>query len=554
MERINHRAQERILLKPAERMANPDFTTFAAKIKQLTDAAYSKTLQGYHVPYTLENFNRLVEIFGASEISYTPKVAKTPISVPANVVEKKVVADTIALPTPQAKEKADTPNIKIRLEHYANNFRLYMPKNEADVQFVLGFRYSQWDKAGYYWRIPRYGDNLARIQKYFGHRLQEDKTHMPAPTAPDLPPEGTCHCLHQTNGRVHIKCTYNPQLNVFIKQQPYYKYDQQKKTWSVAWHPQLQADCKAFAQTVGLKLIWEVASNKKGGKMRPDFKKMPSYKPVPAAYIAKLKELNYSEHSIKNYSSHFEEFLNCYPHTDAADISPNMIELHMQYLVIDRMFGVSSHKTAISAIKFYYERVLKHTKYTYNFELPQDEKKLPRILSKEEMKLLIAQANNLKHEFLLKLTYGTGMRLEEVVHLEWPDMQIDRNMILVRDAKNNNDRYVPMPKKVKELLPAYRAEYKPLKFVIEPKNKPGKIYSDRSAQEVFANCLKKSGIEKPGSFHSLRHCFATHALESGVSLRVIQQILGHKSLKTTEIYTHVTQKTLDEFKSPLDDL
>jgi len=90
--------------------------------------------------------------------------------------------------------------------------------------------------------------------------------------------------------------------------------------------------------------------------------------------------------------------------------------------------------------------------------------------------------------------------------------------------------------------------------VEEPENGPGKAYSARSAQNVFSDCLKRAGIEKPATFHTLRHCFATHALENGVSLRVIQQLLGHSSLKTTEIYTHITQKTLDEFKSPLDEL
>jgi integrase/recombinase XerD len=123
------------------------------------------------------------------------------------------------------------------------------------------------------------------------------------------------------------------------------------------------------------------------------------------------------------------------------------------------------------------------------------------------MKLILEQANNLKHEFLLKLTYGTGMRLEEVIELEWTDINTDRRMILIRDAKNNNDRYVPLPQKVLALIPAFREKYKPIKYVIEPENKPGKQLADRTAQEVFAYCLKKSGIDKPATFHTLRHCF-----------------------------------------------
>jgi integrase/recombinase XerD len=554
IQRIHHRQQERILLKPTERLAKDEFAVYAQKIKKVDGWAYSKTHQGYLVPCTRACFNRLNEIFGKDCIAYEPK---TPQHEPPVVKGEEGEKKAPPLPTPDQKVPAKpttAPKAGIRLDHYEKNFRLYMPKNDADVQFVLGIRYSKWIQEEFYWRIPRYGDNLERIRKYFGKRLQESTENLPPPKAIEMPPAGVCRCVQHNNGRVSVSCGYHANLNVFLKSQPYHYYDPLKRIWSVAWHEQLQAEFKAFAEREALKLIWETAPNKKGGKPRPFFSKMQHYQPVPDAYIAKLKELNYSENSIRNYCMHFEEFINCHPNTDASDISPQMIETHMQYLVIERQFGVSSHKGAISAIKFYYERVLKQPKYTYHFEQPREEKKLPKVLSKEEMKLILEQANNLKHEFLLKLTYGTGMRLEEVIELEWPDINTDRRMILIRDAKNNNDRYVPLPQKVLALIPAFREKYKPIKYVIEPENKPGKQLADRTAQEVFAYCLKKSGIDKPATFHTLRHCFATHALESGVSLRVIQQILGHRSLKTTEIYTHVTQKTLDEFRSPLDDL
>jgi integrase/recombinase XerD len=557
LQRIYHREEERILLKPVERLAPEDFSVYSEKVKQVEGWGYSNTYKGYYVPYCRISFDRLLEIFGADTLEYPNKAWwEESKKAPPPIVGNETA--TIDIPAHNKQEKHSAlQKDRILLEHHERHLRLFMPKNDADVQFLLGIRYSKWIAEEFYWRIPRYGDNLARIRKYFGNRLQENTEHMPPPAPPGpnaraAVPPGTCHCLYQNNGRVTIKCHYLPALNIFIKQQPYFFYDKEKREWSVAWHERLQDDFKIFAAREGLKLIWETAPNKKGGKMRPAFKQMQNYKPVPDAYIAKLRELNYSDNTIQNYSMHFEEFINCHPHTEPEDISPEMIEKHMQYLVIERQFGVSSHKGAISAIKIYYEKVLKQPKYTYRFEQPRDEKKLPKILSKEEIKLVIEQANNLKHSFIMKLTYGTGLRLGEVMNLEWSDMNIPRRMLLVRDGKNHTDRYVPIPKKIIEMIPAYREKDKPLKYVIEPEHHPGKQISERTLQEVFAYCLKKSGIKKPGTFHTLRHCFATHALENGVSLRVIQEILGHKSLKTTEIYTHVTQKTLDEFKSPLD--
>jgi site-specific recombinase XerD len=565
LQRIHHRQEDRILLKPTERLAEEAFAAYTAKIKQIPGCTYSKTFNGYYVPGTKESFEQIKQIFGENNITYTLKANHAAISVSKQTQQtsntkpdEKKEAKPPSIAKSEKKEAAAAANttnpLAIRLEHGEKSFRLYMPKNEADVQFVIGIRYSKWVKEEYYWRIPKYGDNLERIRKYFGDRLQEKIPNLLPPQPVEMPPPGVCRCVQMQNGRVSVLANYHAELISFLKKQPYPTYQPDKKLWTVAWHENIFKELSTCAQTHGLTLQWETATGKKIGTPRPLFKQMKSYRPVPEAYFLKLKELNYDEDTQRNYAMHFEEFINCHLGYAPEDITPEMIEKHMQYLVTERNLGVSSHRGAISAIKFYYERVLKQPKYTYLFEQPREEKKLPKILSKQEIKTVIAQANNLGHEFLLKLAYGTGLRLKEVIELKWTEINLDRKMILVLDAKNNKDRYVPLPKKVLELIPAYREKYGLIKYVIEPERNPGQQYSRRSAQSVMQYCLKKSGIEKPATFHTLRHCFATHALENGVSLRVIQQLLGHSSVKTTEIYTHVTQKTLDEFKSPLDEL
>ena len=554
LERIQHREQDRILLKPAERMEKSDFNAYAEKIKQVAGVAYSKTHQGYHVPYTRSSFTRLLEIFGKDYIVYDQNAPKQPTE-RLGVAEQKKELPIQPTLEKKAVVKTDTTTATgIRLEHYEKYYRLYMPKNDADVQFVLGIRYSQWNKEGYYWRIPRYGDNVERIRKYFGNRLQENMDNLPARKTPEMPPPGVCRCVQMQNGRVSFLANYHAELVKFLKCQPYPAYNQDTRLWTVAWHENLIQEITLFTLRHGLTLQWENASGKRIGEPRPLYKKMKDYRAVPNAYLLKLKQINYDKNTINNYCMHFEEFLNRHNPLNLEDINPEMIEKHMQYLVTERNLGVSSQKGAISAIKFYYEKVLKKQKYTYLFEQPREEKKLPKVLSKQEIKAIIAKANNLKHSFFLKLTYGTGLRVQELIDLEWSDINTDRKMILVRDAKYNKDRYIPLPKKVLELIPTYRAQYGLIKYVVEPESGPGKAYSARSAQNVFSDCLKRAGIEKPATFHTLRHCFATHALENGVSLRVIHQLPGHSSLKTTEIYRHITQKTKDECRSPLDEL
>lgn len=549
LQKITHRDETRI------QVAFPYNATDQQKIKQVEGRKWSKTLTCWHVPYSKKSFEALKQVFGEENLSYEKKTDNPDKSHPAN----KDIGDTKPNPNSILPNKGNKSPVAdqvgvVKILFSEKYYKLYLPKAETDIQFIRSIKFSAWLKEERCWRVPVYGDNLERIRKHFGLRLQEDKIMASKIALPALPAAGECHCLQLTNGRVRFAFSFHSKIIEFVKKQPFFKYEPATRMWSVAWHENLQSETQAFADKASIILKWDIAPNKRGGKSRPLYRKMKNYKPVPEAYIAKLKELNYSENSISNYAMHFEEFINCHPNQEACDITPQMIELHMQYLVIERQFSVSSHKGAISAIKFYYEKVLKQPKYHYQFEQPREEKKLPVVLSKEEIQKLLLQANNIKHAFLLKLTYGTGMRLEEVTGLKWADVQIERGMILLRDPKFSHDRYVPLPKKIVELIPEYRKTYTPKKYVIEPYRGTGKPISDRSAQQILGGCLERSGIKKHATFHTLRHCFATHALESGVSLRIIQEILGHKSLKTTEIYTHVTQKNLDDFTSPLDNL
>ena len=185
-------------------------------------------------------------------------------------------------------------------------------------------------------------------------------------------------------------------------------------------------------------------------------------------------------------------------------------------------------------------------------ERPRRERKLPEVLSRDEVQRIIQCVGNLKHRTLLIVIYGSGLRIGEALRLRWPDISRDERLIYIRNAKGSKDRRVPLPEKTIQALETYYPAYRTREYIFKGQN--GGQYSDRSVQQVFKRAVKKAGIKRHVTLHTLRHSFATHLLESGADIRYIQEILGHNSPKTTMLYTHVSSKKISEFRSPLDDL
>lgn len=173
--------------------------------------------------------------------------------------------------------------------------------------------------------------------------------------------------------------------------------------------------------------------------------------------------------------------------------------------------------------------------------------------SKEEVKTILQAPSNIKHKRMLSLMYAYGLRRSELINLKPAHIDSKRHLILILDAKGKKDRVVPISDKLIEMLREYYKTFKPRVWLFEGQNQ-GEQYSEQSLQSVLKQSLAKAGITKPVTLHWLRHSYANHLLESGVDLRDIQEMLGHKSSKTTEIYTPVTEKSLQKIKSPFDDL
>jgi len=270
----------------------------------------------------------------------------------------------------------------------------------------------------------------------------------------------------------------------------------------------------------------------------------------------KLKLKGYSPNSIKAYLNHNKNFIK-YLQKDLFEIEMADVNDYVLYLLEDLNNTHSYANQFISAFKTFNKLILELDGINNKLLRPKKKKKLPKVLNKREVKEIIASVDNLKHQLILILTYSAGLRVSEVVKLKISDIDSDRMLIYVRSAKGYKDRYTLLSETVLNKLRLYLKAFQVHKYDAQwlfPGQNKDKHLSKRSAQKVFKRACRKAGINKEVGIHSLRHSFATHLLEQGVDLRYIQNLLGHKSSTTTEIYTHVSNKNLIEITNPFDKL
>ncbi len=262
---------------------------------------------------------------------------------------------------------------------------------------------------------------------------------------------------------------------------------------------------------------------------------------------------SYSVKTIKTYMScvrSFEEYESPRP---LGELCADDVREYLLYQIEERNLSAGTISQIINSLRFLFVEVYKRPFQIGEIERPRRAKKLPVVLSPEEVRSILEGLGNLKHRVMLMLVYSAGLRVGEVVKLRPEDIDSERKMIHVQSGKGRKDRYTLLSDVVLDVLEDYWKAYKPRKWLFEGQI-PSESYSIRGAERVFENAAKKAGIEKDVSIHSLRHSFATHLLEQGTDIRFIQELLGHSSVRTTEIYTHVSRKQLATLRSPIDDI
>jgi len=268
-------------------------------------------------------------------------------------------------------------------------------------------------------------------------------------------------------------------------------------------------------------------------------------------YKNQLIQKRYSKNTIKTYCNYFKDYCAYYNNEKLEDVTTNQINVYILEMIKSKNISISQQNQRINAIKFYYEKVLGREKQYYELHRPNKEHKLPKVLSKNEVKNILNSCNNIKHKCILMLIYSAGLRRSELLNLRISDINSARMVININSAKGRKDRICLLSGNLLQLLRQYYKKYKPKKYLFE--GQKGGKYSATSVANILKKAALKAGIVKNVTPHMLRHSFATHLLEQGTDLRYIQELLGHNSSKTTEIYTHVSKRAIDKIKNPVDD-
>lgn len=272
--------------------------------------------------------------------------------------------------------------------------------------------------------------------------------------------------------------------------------------------------------------------------------------------LKKYKELliqkRYSNNTQRIYCNYFKDFGNHFKNAKLEELNTEEINKYILSLIQVKNISISQQNQRINAIKFFYEKVLGKNKQYYELHRPNREHKLPKVMSKNEVKKILNSCGNIKHQCILMLIYSAGLRRSELIDLKVSDIDSERIVINIIGAKGKKDRVSLLSENILHLLRKYYKAYKPQKYLFE--GAKGGKYSLTSVAKILKNAAQKAGIRKNVTPHMLRHSFATHLLEQGTDLRYIQELLGHNSSKTTEIYTHITKSAFNKIKSPIDSL
>ena len=374
--------------------------------------------------------------------------------------------------------------------------------------------------------------------------------------------------MHRGESRILVLFDFDAKKTAKLKENTDAKWSRTYKGWHIADTTLNRIKCKlpqTNSQLINPTNINEITTRKSTEK--PEKNVLPSNNENVSAIINNVNKhvlVNMRQHLIlkayssstqKTYLNEVQSFLQTIGKHAADTFSVQKIKDYLQYCFEKLHLSENTLHSRINSLKFYYEQVLNREKFFWEVPRPKKKNLLPKIFSQEEIAAIINSLNNKKHKAMLMLAYSAGLRVSEVVSLKTSDIDSSRMTIFIHEAKGKKDRMVALSPVLLVMLRAYAEEYRPKAngYLFEGSLK-GTPYSNRSLQEVLQAAKKKAGVIRPGSVHSLRHSFATHLIERGTDVTMIQKLLGHNDLKTTLIYLHTSNKNLLKVMSPLDDL
>lgn len=358
---------------------------------------------------------------------------------------------------------------------------------------------------------------------------------------------------HRKEHQITINFAYNSVLINILRDVPKAKWSKSLKTWYIKNNSEnLKLIFKLFKGEANLNAdaIFNKSMPTKQFPKRRIRDLTPENKTLLNGFYAYLKGKRYSESTVNTYSQLVADFIEFFNSTPTKSLNNRHVEQFTETIYIKRDYSISTQRQFISALKLFTNYHPDTLINNLKLERPKKSKKLPSVLSQEEIINILRLTKNLKHKAIIALLYSCGLRISELIDLELHSIDIERKQIFIRDSKGRKDRMVTLADSLIPLITNYYVSYKPKKYFVEGQIE--KKYSAESVRQFLKRSCKVANISKTVTPHTLRHSYATHLLENGVDIRYIQSLLGHSRPETTMIYTHVSRKDLMNISNPLD--
>lgn len=540
-----------------------------AKIKVLSGIKYSRTHTKWYLPYDLEQLNAFVRL----GIPYTIIGARA--STEALQSEQDVVEDdptssrddtTIAT---QERDDIRRPSIgkegqdiqdNIIVSWTGKGMAIALPYRADDIAFVRSLQGAYWHPKHHNWVCKPTIANLKKIQQRWSildTETYDDWLQKMAILA--HPCKLSLYRSPKYEGSICIEIIGYGANHHLIKKIGDISYHQEDKLYTtrLSW-AELSDICdgyKLLGYAIHNRLVECLSQDEassKADKVSFLLSKLPKkhYSSLQKMADCMLR-LNYGLSTIRSYLYRISGLMEYIGKMDFEAITADEVNEYIEGLnKIDA--SLSRINAVYSAVKLYHTRVIFDEDFQISkLERPRKKSKLPQIMSEGEILHMIEEIDNIKHLSIFYLLYGCGLRKGELLSLKVDDISWSRNQIHIKDAKGQKDRIIPMSPHIKDILEHYINSYKPVRYVFESR-RAGQAYSSSSVSQIIKRAAKRAGITKRITPHMLRHAYATHLLDHGVSLPKIQALLGHKDVKTTMIYTHLTNKDIKSVSSPLD--
>jgi site-specific recombinase XerD len=545
----------------------------ALKVKAKSiGARWSQTHKCWYVLYNKENYKLIKLTFDDVEIVKVENIERQPE--PAVVRQENVhiaeVISEIPSPIPGTEHKDYDPEFASKIVFKGNTGKYWILK----VPYKAGLTPKLMDIKGVYWNkrqqaffVLRHVNVKIKVEALLGIGVIFPPEYFNLETVVSNPNTYIELNEYPVNKKwMILSCPPVPYLIEQVKRWEGSRYSKTNRAYLLTATPAMLENLQKLSGELNIPIHNNLperylkkfnAINKKESQMRNLRESLLKQVPVMArtytlAMIDYLMAQNYSANTIQNYVKSFNLFMRINYYQNPDTLTEMQIVKHLAGMT-EKGLSASSLNLVINALLYYFRVVLKRDTFEIRMPRPRKEYHLPTVLTMEECFRIFSNVDNLKHKLLLLIGYGAGLRLSEIATLKWADILFDEHKIHVKQAKGNKDRIVMLPYSIVEGLNDYRKVYPNDDWVFAGQYR-GEALSARTVQQVMADAVTKAGLEKKATVHTLRHSFATHLLESGTDIRYIQQLLGHSSIKTTMIYTHISPKAEKRIISPLDNL